>query len=235
HLRTGSAGGAVRDHQGGRPGARRPAHHRASRRRLAGRRVAHEVAGQGGLAPVQRGDRSRPYPPSGDRRRRAHHLWRRVPDHAWVPHGHPRLPSVDSAHALAVQALAAAPPRAPHDRDPLPPRAARLRRRGDGNRAAGTIGCAVPRATARPITAAPRVTELPLALSFFDTARDLSGTARAGMTLLFEGKAPTTLPEGPEIDRVGDGVLEARLRDELELRFTPVIEAAHLTGLSTTL
>jgi hypothetical protein len=79
------------------------------------------------------------------------------------------------------------------------------------------------------------VTEHPLALSFFDTARDLSGTARAGMTLLFEGKAPTTLPEGPEVERGSDGAFEAKLRDELELRFTPVTEPARLSGLRTTL
>jgi hypothetical protein len=79
------------------------------------------------------------------------------------------------------------------------------------------------------------VTELPLALSFFDTARDLGGTARAGMTLLFEGKAPTTLPEGPEVERGGDGAFQAKLRDELELRFTPVTEPARLSGLRTTL
>jgi hypothetical protein len=79
------------------------------------------------------------------------------------------------------------------------------------------------------------VTELPLALSFFDTARDLSGTARAGMTLLFDGRTPTTLPEGPDIERASDGTIRARLRDQLELVFTPVTEPARLTGLSTTL
>ena len=79
------------------------------------------------------------------------------------------------------------------------------------------------------------MTELPLALSFFDTARDVSGTARAGMTLLFEGKTPTTLGEGPEVDAAGDGALDARLRDELALHFTPVAEPAHLSGLTTTL
>jgi hypothetical protein len=79
------------------------------------------------------------------------------------------------------------------------------------------------------------VTELPLALSFFDTARDLSGTARAGMTLLFDGTTPTTLPEGPEVARGAGGALDARLRDELELHFAPIAEPAALTGLTTTL
>jgi hypothetical protein len=79
------------------------------------------------------------------------------------------------------------------------------------------------------------VTELPLALSFFDTARGLSGTARAGMTLLFEGKTPTTLPEGPEVERNAEGAIDARLREELELHFAPIAEPARLGGLRTTL
>jgi hypothetical protein len=79
------------------------------------------------------------------------------------------------------------------------------------------------------------VTESPLALSFFDTARDLSGTARAGMTLLFEGKTPTTLAEGPEVERATGGPVDARLRDELELHFEPIAEPAALGGLRTTL
>jgi hypothetical protein len=79
------------------------------------------------------------------------------------------------------------------------------------------------------------VTGLPLALSFFDSDRDLSGTARAGMTLLFEGKTPTTLGEGPEVERGAEGALDARLGDRFELRFQPVAEPALLTGLSTTL
>jgi hypothetical protein len=79
------------------------------------------------------------------------------------------------------------------------------------------------------------VTELPLALSFFDPARDLSGTARAGMTLLFDGKTPTTLGEGPNVEAGPDGALAARLADRLVLRFEPVAEPARLNGLRTTL
>ena len=79
------------------------------------------------------------------------------------------------------------------------------------------------------------MTELPLALSFFDTARDVSGTARAGMTLLFEGKTPTTLGEGPQVEHAADGAIAARLGDRLELTFEPLAEAARLTGLRTTL
>jgi hypothetical protein len=79
------------------------------------------------------------------------------------------------------------------------------------------------------------VTELPLALSFFDPDRELSGTARAGMTLLFQGKTPTTLGEGPEVEQGADGVIAAKLRDRFELRFEPIAEPARLTGLRTTL
>jgi hypothetical protein len=79
------------------------------------------------------------------------------------------------------------------------------------------------------------VTDPPLALSFFDPARRLSGTARAGMTLLFEGSTPTTLGDGPEVERGEGGVLSARLAERFDLRFEPVAEPARLTGLSTTL
>ncbi len=79
------------------------------------------------------------------------------------------------------------------------------------------------------------MTELPLALSFFEPSQRLSGTARAGMTLLFDGPTPTTVNEGPDVQRATDGVLNARLGDRFDLRFEPVAEPAHLTGLRTTL
>ena len=40
-----------------------------------------------------------------------------------------------------------------------------------------------------------------LALSFFDAAHDIHGTSRAGATILFEGRKPLALPEGPSIER----------------------------------
>lgn len=79
------------------------------------------------------------------------------------------------------------------------------------------------------------MTDLPLALSFFDPAHELSGTARAGMTLLFEGQTPTTIGEGPALDRHGDGAITARLADRFDLRFEPLSDAARLSGLSTAL
>ena len=75
----------------------------------------------------------------------------------------------------------------------------------------------------------------PLALSFFDPARGLSGTAREGMTLLFDGSSPTTVAEGPVLSHPGGGVVNARLAGRFELRFEPVAEPARLDGLRTTL
>jgi hypothetical protein len=75
----------------------------------------------------------------------------------------------------------------------------------------------------------------PLALSFFDPGRNLSGTARSGMTLLFEGSTPTTLPEGPELERREDGSVGAVLGDRFALGFEPLAEPARLAGLRVTL
>jgi hypothetical protein len=80
------------------------------------------------------------------------------------------------------------------------------------------------------------VTDRPLALSFFDPAHNLSGTARAGMTLLFEGTKPTTIDQGPDVTRDSGGAMQARLdSDRLDLRFDPIAPAAALTGLEITL
>jgi hypothetical protein len=69
-----------------------------------------------------------------------------------------------------------------------------------------------------------------LALSFFDAAHDIHGTARAGMTILFEGRKPVALPEGPEIESAGSG-WRAKLGDALALEFEPVSPAADLGGV----
>jgi hypothetical protein len=79
------------------------------------------------------------------------------------------------------------------------------------------------------------VTDRPLALSFFDPDRNLSGTARAGMTLLFEGATPTTLPQGPVVERKAGGAMHARLDGHFDLTFSPVAAPVRLTGLETTL
>ena len=66
-----------------------------------------------------------------------------------------------------------------------------------------------------------------LALSFFDAAHDIHGTARAGATILFEGRKPEALPEGPAIERSGEG-WRAELPGKLALELEPVAAEADL-------
>jgi hypothetical protein len=66
-----------------------------------------------------------------------------------------------------------------------------------------------------------------LALSFFDAAHDIHGTARSGMTILFEGRRPVALPEGPEVEAV-DGGWRAVMADRLSLEFETVSPPADL-------
>jgi len=68
-----------------------------------------------------------------------------------------------------------------------------------------------------------------IAISFVDTARDVHGTARTGLTLLFEGKAASSHAEGPAIG--GDaGGWHAELAGKLALDFAPVGVVAELGG-----
>ncbi len=75
------------------------------------------------------------------------------------------------------------------------------------------------------------MSEAAVSLAFFDPARQLSGTARAGLTLVFEGKTPTTLPEQAELAPAGEG-WTARSGERLLLEFNPVSVAARLDGSS---
>jgi len=79
------------------------------------------------------------------------------------------------------------------------------------------------------------VSDLPLSLAFFDPAHRLSGTARSGMTLLFEGAKPSTLAESPAIEGSAGGRFSARLAGRLALEFEPVSEPAQLAGSRTTI
>jgi len=74
------------------------------------------------------------------------------------------------------------------------------------------------------------VSEAALALSFFDAAHDIHGTARSGMTILFEGRKPNALAQGPEIEATGSG-WRADLPDRLSLGFEPVSPPAELGGV----
>src|SRR5206468_293144 len=68
-----------------------------------------------------------------------------------------------------------------------------------------------------------------IAISFVDTTRDVHGTARAGLTLLFEGKAATSHADGPVIAGGSEG-WHADLDGKLSLEFAPVGAAAELGG-----
>jgi hypothetical protein len=74
------------------------------------------------------------------------------------------------------------------------------------------------------------VSEPALALSFFDAAHDIHGTARQGISVLFAGRKPTALPEGPRIEATGSG-WQAELPDHLSLELEPVSPAAELGGV----
>ena len=70
-----------------------------------------------------------------------------------------------------------------------------------------------------------------LALSFFDAAHEIHGTARSGATLLFEARKPVVLPEGPAIEPASGG-WRAELPGRLALELETVAEAADLGGVS---
>lgn len=67
-------------------------------------------------------------------------------------------------------------------------------------------------------------------IAFFDPDRQLYGTARSGATLLFEGRKPTALPEGPEVEESGDR-LRAKLPGQFDLELEPVSPHAELGGV----
>jgi hypothetical protein len=73
------------------------------------------------------------------------------------------------------------------------------------------------------------LSELAISLAFFDTAHGLSGTARAGATLIFEGRQVRTPSEPPDLEREGDG-FTARLPGLFDLTFEPIAEKAVLPG-----
>jgi hypothetical protein len=76
------------------------------------------------------------------------------------------------------------------------------------------------------------VSEPALSLAFFDPAARLSGTARAGATLLFHGQEVRTVNEPPDLARDGDR-FRARSAGHFELEFEPLSEEARLPGSSS--
>jgi hypothetical protein len=73
------------------------------------------------------------------------------------------------------------------------------------------------------------MTEAALAISFVDPAREVHGTARSGMTLLFEGRHASSHEQGPALERRGEG-WHAELEGLLSLDFTPTAPVAELGG-----
>jgi hypothetical protein len=66
-----------------------------------------------------------------------------------------------------------------------------------------------------------------LALSFFDAAHDIHGTARLGAAILFEDRKAEALPEGLAIEESGEG-WHAELPGKLALELEPVAAEADL-------
>jgi hypothetical protein len=75
------------------------------------------------------------------------------------------------------------------------------------------------------------VSEPAVALAFFDPDRGLHGSARSGLTLLFQQGKPSALPDGPELRRDGDG-WRAALGNRFDLAFEPLGEPLDLDGAS---
>jgi hypothetical protein len=79
----------------------------------------------------------------------------------------------------------------------------------------------------------PGPADLPVALSFFDSAAGLHGTIRSGLTLLFEGREARAERGPAEIERVGDG-WQARASGGVEVTLTPASDTADLGGIAVT-
>jgi hypothetical protein len=70
------------------------------------------------------------------------------------------------------------------------------------------------------------VSDSAFTFAFHDTAHDLHGTVRSGMTLLFENGQPATVDEEARVDGV-----RAVVGDRIELDFDPVTESVDLGGV----
>src|ERR687889_846095 len=82
-----------------------------------------------------------------------------------------------------------------------------------------------------PARAARAVSAPALALSFFDPAREIYGTARSGTTIIFEGRRPVPHADGPALEQIGER-WRAELAGVLELDLAPGADAAEPGGLS---
>lgn len=75
------------------------------------------------------------------------------------------------------------------------------------------------------------MSEPALSLNFFDPEHGLSGSARSGMTLLFEGSHSEALPDGPAVKRTDDG-WHAELPGAFALDLAPIAAAAAFDGVA---
>jgi hypothetical protein len=73
------------------------------------------------------------------------------------------------------------------------------------------------------------VSDPALTLSFHDTGRELHGTVRTGMTLLFRAGQPVTVPSPATFERVGAG-WRAQVAERVDLTFEPTVQAVDLGG-----
>lgn len=76
------------------------------------------------------------------------------------------------------------------------------------------------------------MSEPAVSVAFFDPAHGLHGSARAGVSLLFDGSHSHALPYGPELTREGDS-WRASVADGFEVELVPVGEPVRLGGAST--
>lgn len=73
-----------------------------------------------------------------------------------------------------------------------------------------------------------------LSVAFFDPAHGLHGSARAGVSLLFDGSRSQALAESPEIERDGKR-WRAAVAGGFEVELEPVAEPVRLAGADTRL
>lgn len=78
------------------------------------------------------------------------------------------------------------------------------------------------------------MSEPAVSVAFFDPAHALHGSARAGVSLLFEGASSKALPHGPELERRGDS-WHAEVPDGFIIELEPIGEPVQLAGASTRL
>jgi hypothetical protein len=78
------------------------------------------------------------------------------------------------------------------------------------------------------------MTEHALAISFVDPERDVHGTARSGLTLLFQGGEASSHEQGPAVEKHGEA-WHAEADGLISLDFTPVAPAAEVGGIRANL